>query len=77
MLLEGIAKEKCRLTKWDDEKKELVSLYGEIPEEFPDCVEEHKEETKKKTKMKTRIVTFSNNFQNIKVSSKQDGECEQ
>ena len=36
---EGINKEKCRLTSWDDEKKELVSLYGEIPEEFPEMDE--------------------------------------
>ncbi|MDF2880222.1 MAG: hypothetical protein K0R54_779 [Clostridiaceae bacterium] len=30
----GISKEKSRLFKWDKEKNEIVSIHGEIPEDF-------------------------------------------
>lgn len=34
---------KSYLTKWDDEKKDVVALFGEVPHTYDEMIEEHSE----------------------------------
>ncbi len=35
---EGVVKDKCYLSSWDNEKKELVAIFGTLPETYDELV---------------------------------------
>lgn len=38
---EGVIKEECYLTSWDDEKKELIAIFGKLPETYDEMMSEY------------------------------------